>query len=103
MTETKTVALVYDIEEKSLGDTNLFKGIKIGNMNLKHRAVMAPLTRLRGKQNHLPNVEPASAYYDQRSKKEGTFIISEAAIISPQAGKCLLCKQSPTWVNSPRY
>lgn len=38
-----------DFKPVALKDTNLFKGIKIGNMELNHRAVMPPLTRMRAK------------------------------------------------------
>ena len=78
---------VQDFKPQALGDTNLFKPMKIGNMELEHRAVMAPLTRLRALYpGQIPNVPLAKEYYDQRSKRAGTFLISEAAVISPQAG-----------------
>ena len=78
---------VKDFEPTALGNTNLFKPMKIGNMELSHRAVMAPLTRLRAIfPGQIPNVELAEEYYDQRSKRAGTLLISEAAVISPQAG-----------------
>lgn len=73
--------------QQPLKGTNLFKPMKLGNMELDHRAVMAPLTRLRAiYPGQIPNVELSSEYYDQRSKRPGTFLISEAAVISPQAG-----------------
>ena len=72
---------------EAFAETNLFKPMKLGNMELKHRAVMPALTRLRAvNPGQLPNVPLAKEYYGQRSKREGTFIISEAAIISRQAG-----------------
>ena len=81
------MSFVKDFKPEALKDTNLFKPMKIGNMELDHRAVMAPLTRLRAHYpGQIPNVELATEYYDQRSKRPGTFLISEAAIISPQAG-----------------
>ena len=70
-----------------LEGTNLFKPIKIGNCELKHRAVMCPLTRSRAQvPSHDPNKEWAPEYYDQRSQRPGTMIITEATYISPQAG-----------------
>ncbi|CCF58166.1 hypothetical protein KAFR_0E00120 [Kazachstania africana CBS 2517] len=70
-----------------LEGTNLFKPIKIGNTTLSHRAVMAPLTRLRASwPGQVPNTKLATEYYDQRSKRKGTMILSEAAVISPQTG-----------------
>ena len=78
---------IQDFEPVALGETNLFQPMKVGNMELSHRAVMAPLTRLRALYpGQIPNVALAEKYYDQRSKRAGTFIISEPAIISPQAG-----------------
>jgi len=78
---------VKDFKAESLEDTNLFRPMKIGNMNLDHRAVMAPLTRLRAEYpGQIPNTDYGIEYYDQRSRRKGTFLISEAAIISPQAG-----------------
>lgn len=78
---------VEDFKNVPLQDTNLFKPTKIGNTEVSHRAVMAPLTRLRAKfPGQIPNTELASEYYDQRSKRAGTMLISEAAVISARAG-----------------
>ncbi|CCK72692.1 alkene reductase KNAG_0L00690 [Huiozyma naganishii CBS 8797] len=71
----------------ALKDANLFKPIKVGAMELDHRVVMAPLTRMRALHpNHIPNEELTPLYYDQRSKAPGTLIITEATFISAQAG-----------------
>ncbi|KAF0274322.1 hypothetical protein FOG51_00696 [Hanseniaspora uvarum] len=96
-----------------LKNTNLFKSIKLNdNVTLQHRAVMAPLTRLRADSNHALRNETdytsseewkefiskpynktgdkvrglVEEYYHQRSQRPGTLIISEATFISPQAG-----------------
>ncbi len=45
---------------------------------------MAPLTRLRANKDHIHG-EPVKTYYAQRSSVPGTFIISEATFIAPQA------------------
>jgi len=59
----------------------LFKPIQIGAINLKHRVVMAPLTRSRSTQpGDVPN-DLMLEYYGQRAS-DGGFIISEATTIS---------------------
>ncbi|HXG84425.1 MAG TPA: alkene reductase [Pyrinomonadaceae bacterium] len=60
---------------------NLFDPIKVGDLELKHRIVMSPLTRSRAGENLAPremNVE----YYTQRSS--AALIISEATHVFPQ-------------------
>ncbi|KAF9266161.1 FMN-linked oxidoreductase [Marasmius fiardii PR-910] len=56
-----------------MGDGGLFKPITIGNLQLKHRVVLAPLTRFRADIHHIPLVpiEPFSP---------------EATVIHPRAG-----------------
>ncbi|KAI7153892.1 FMN-linked oxidoreductase [Hortaea werneckii] len=63
----------------------LFKPLQLGHCKLKHRMVMAPLTRFRGTMEHVPG-KYAKEYYEQRASVPGTFIITEATFISPQAG-----------------
>ncbi|KAI9435545.1 hypothetical protein H4582DRAFT_1970313 [Lactarius indigo] len=64
--------------------SSLFQPIRVGTINLKHRVVMAPLTRFRANKDHVHG-ELAKTYYTQRSSVPGTLIISEATIIAPQA------------------
>lgn len=81
------MSFVKDFTPIALGDTNLFKPIKVGDIELKHRAVMPPLTRMRAHHpGNIPNRDWSVEYYDQRSKYPGTLIITEGAFISPQAG-----------------
>lgn len=63
----------------------LFEPLKIGNMELKHRVAMAPLTRFRADDSHaiLPM---AAEYYGQRASVPGTLLITEATIIGEQYG-----------------
>ncbi|GAV55204.1 hypothetical protein ZYGR_0AS05280 [Zygosaccharomyces rouxii] len=68
-----------------LGDTNLFKPIKVGDVQLNHRAVLAPLTRLRCASDNLLSEEFAPDYYSQRSQEPGTLIITEGAVPSLQS------------------
>jgi len=60
----------------------LFDKLKIGNLTLKNRIVMAPMTRSRADE---AGVQPdyAADYYAQRSS--GGLIVSEAVNVSPMA------------------
>lgn len=62
----------------------LFQPINVGSTQLKHRLVMAPLTRFRSPK-HVPT-ELVAEYYEQRASVEGTLLITEATFISPEAG-----------------
>lgn len=62
----------------------LFSPLKVGNVTLQHRIVMAPLTRFRGDGDHIPT-EMMVEYYSQRASTPGTLIVSEATFIAPQA------------------
>lgn len=55
--------------------------LQIGNCHLKHRLVMAPLTRLRSNEDHIP-LDLATEYYAQRASVPGTLLISEATFVS---------------------
>jgi NADPH2 dehydrogenase len=65
--------------------STLFQPLCVGTSDLNHRAVMAPLTRLRANKEHVHG-ELAKTYYTQRSSVPGTLLISEATSIVPQAG-----------------
>ncbi|KAI8143824.1 hypothetical protein BJV82DRAFT_537931 [Fennellomyces sp. T-0311] len=62
----------------------LFRPIKIGAHELKHRIVMCPLTRLRSDEDRVPT-PLVGEYYEQRAT-EGGLLITEATLISPMAG-----------------
>ena len=71
----------------ALGETNLFKPIKVGSCELKHRVVLPPLTRMRAHHpGNVPNKDWAAEYYGQRSKRPGTMLITEGTFTSAQAG-----------------
>jgi N-ethylmaleimide reductase len=64
-----------------ISTTNLFSPIKLGDLELSNRIIMAPLTRNRAAEGNVPrdmNVE----YYRQRASSG--LIISEGSQISPQ-------------------
>lgn len=66
--------------------SRLFEPLDIGTMKLSNRIIMAPLTRYRVEDNHVVMLL-VQDYYEQRAKAfPGTFLISEATVISPQAG-----------------
>jgi 2,4-dienoyl-CoA reductase-like NADH-dependent reductase (Old Yellow Enzyme family) len=60
---------------------SLFDPIRIGDLNLPNRVIMAPLTRLRAGDTHIPNRLMAE-YYAQRAS--AGLIISEAVPVTPQ-------------------
>lgn len=55
--------------------------VQIGRCALKHRVVMAPMTRLRANDDHVPE-EMVFNYYSQRASVPGTLLITEASFIS---------------------
>lgn len=63
----------------SKASSKLFTPLKLGKMELKHRIVMAPLTRTRSPE-HIPD-ENVVEYYRQRAS-EGGLLITEATNIS---------------------
>jgi N-ethylmaleimide reductase len=63
--------------------SDLFDPLKIGDLTLAHRLVMAPLTRMRADDSLTPT-ELSVEYYSQRAS-EGGLILGEACVISPQA------------------
>jgi len=63
----------------------LFRPLRIGDIALKHRVVLAPCTRLRNTKQNVP-LDYVSNYYAQRSSTPGTLLISEATLIHRKAG-----------------
>jgi NADPH2 dehydrogenase len=68
-----------------MSDSRLFQPLKIGNIEVKNRIAMAPLTRFRGTDDHVPIVPMVAEYYAQRASVPGTLLITEATFISPDA------------------
>lgn len=64
-----------------MSQSNLFKPLKIGNMQIQHRIGMAPLTRLRATDDRIPT-PLMKEYYSQRAAVPGTLIISEGTMPS---------------------
>ncbi|KAI9488501.1 hypothetical protein BDB00DRAFT_847922 [Zychaea mexicana] len=62
----------------------LFEPIKVGAVQLQHRVVLAPMTRLRNDENNVPT-ELVVEYYRQRANPGG-LLITEGGKISDKAG-----------------
>ena len=62
----------------------LFQPIQVGDAKLAHRVVLAPLTRFRNDDAHVPT-DLSLEYYTQRASVPGTLLITEGTFISPAA------------------
>lgn len=62
--------------------SKVFSGFKLGDLELKNRIVMAPMTRARAGLERIPN-EMMAEYYSERASSG--LIITEATVISKQA------------------
>ncbi|EKJ78972.1 hypothetical protein NXS19_013328 [Fusarium pseudograminearum] len=67
------------------GTAKLFTPAKVGNVELKHRMVLAPLTRLRADKTTAVPADFAAEYYAQRSS-DGGLLVSEGTFIAEEAG-----------------
>lgn len=72
-----------------MSNSPLLQPLSLGNLTLKNRIVMAPLTRARSGDDRVPT-DMAAEYYAQRAG--AGLIISEATVIS---------QQGIGWVNTP--
>ncbi|KAI0088267.1 FMN-linked oxidoreductase [Irpex rosettiformis] len=63
----------------------LFTPAKVGDITTQHRVVLAPLTRLRADDKHVPT-DLIVEHYAERAAVRGTLLITEATFIAPQAG-----------------
>ncbi|WWC69273.1 uncharacterized protein I206_103211 [Kwoniella pini CBS 10737] len=68
----------------TIQNSKLFAPIKVGTVDLKHRIVMAPLTRFRAEKGTGVPGEYAEEYYSQRAT-DGGLLITEATFISEDA------------------
>ncbi|KAH8690651.1 NADH:flavin oxidoreductase/NADH oxidase family protein-like protein [Talaromyces proteolyticus] len=68
-----------------MAESRLFKPLKIGNVEVKHRIGMAPMTRMRATDDRVPT-PLMKTYYGQRAAVPGTLIISEGTLVSRSAG-----------------
>jgi NADPH2 dehydrogenase len=65
--------------------TKLFTPLRVGRMELSNRIAMAPMTRFRVDDAHVP-LPLVKEHYAQRASMPGTLLITEGTIITPQAG-----------------
>ncbi|OQE27379.1 hypothetical protein PENSTE_c004G04660 [Penicillium steckii] len=65
--------------------SKLFSPLSIGGKILSQRTAMAPMTRLRADQSHLP-LPSVKKYYEQRARVPGSLLVTEATVISPRHG-----------------
>ncbi|KAL2070908.1 hypothetical protein VTL71DRAFT_13934 [Oculimacula yallundae] len=68
-----------------MSSSNLFKPLKLGRVELQNRIALAPLTRFRADDSHVP-LPFVPEYYEQRASVPGTLLITEATFIAPRAG-----------------
>jgi NADPH2 dehydrogenase len=66
--------------------STLFAPLKVGTVELQHRVVLAPLTRYKADDAHVPYLPLVADYYSQRARKPGTLLITEATFIAARAG-----------------
>lgn len=60
----------------------LFRPIKVGDVELRHRVVMAPLTRFRADKNN-EVTEMQVKHYEDRAAHGGSLLITEATMVNP--------------------
>ncbi|PLB45519.1 NADH:flavin oxidoreductase/NADH oxidase family protein [Aspergillus steynii IBT 23096] len=65
--------------------SKLFQPIQVGRMSLAHRLAMAPMTRFRVDDEHVP-LPIVKEHYEQRAAVPGTLLITEGTLVSPRAG-----------------
>ncbi|KAH8804501.1 hypothetical protein F5884DRAFT_859134 [Xylogone sp. PMI_703] len=64
-------------------DTSLlFKPMKLGNIEIKHRIALAPMSRRRATEDHLPT-PMMKEFYSQRAAVPGTLLFTDANLVSP--------------------
>lgn len=69
---------------RTMAESRLFKPLRIGNVELKHRIGMPSLTSLRATDNHVPTPF-MKEYYSQRAAVPSTMILAEGTFVSPSA------------------
>lgn len=65
--------------------SNLFKPLQLGAVTLQNRLALAPLTRFRADDAHVP-LPMVAEYYAQRAIVPGTMLVTEATFIASKAG-----------------
>lgn len=73
----------------------IFTPKQIGTLPLKHRVVLAPLTRLRTRPHAVPE-DFVPEYYSQRTTNGG-FLVSEATLIAQEVGSAYYNREPGIW------
>lgn len=66
-------------------ESPLFQPLQVGPVTLAHRIAMAPLTRFRADDHHIP-LPFVAEYYSQQGSTPGTLLVSEGTFIDARAG-----------------
>lgn len=64
----------------------LFTPVQFGPNTLQHRVVLAPMTRFRSDDNHVPITKLVAEHYAARAAVPGTLLITDAVYITARAG-----------------
>lgn len=73
----------------SSSTSSLFTPWSIGDLHLKHRIVLAPLTRMRAEKDSLDPNDIMVEYYKQRAS-DGGLLITEVGLYRFLAGRAIL-------------
>jgi NADPH2 dehydrogenase len=68
-----------------LAESNLFKPLQVGSVELKNRLVLAPTTRLRITKEHVVT-DSVAEFYAERAENNGGLLIFEATTPAPSLG-----------------
>ncbi|KAF8187963.1 FMN-linked oxidoreductase [Mycena galopus ATCC 62051] len=66
--------------------SKLFEPIAIGTVALQHRVVLAPMTRLKSSESHVPILPLVAEFYGQRASKPGSLLVTEATYVAARGG-----------------
>ena len=81
MSNQQATALKNPVAEPQAATDPLFQPYRLGDLELRNRLVMSPMTRSRALDGNVPN-SLAATYYAQRAS--AGLIVTEAAQVSPQ-------------------
>lgn len=65
-------------------EPTLFTPITVGDLDLAHRVVFAPLSRFRADPETRAPTDLFIEYYSQRAHTPGTLLITESVLVAPQ-------------------
>jgi NADPH2 dehydrogenase len=65
--------------------SKLFQPIRLGQVQLRHRVVLSPMTRNRNTDDYVPT-ELVAEHYKQRGSTPGTLLVTEGTLIADKMG-----------------